>query len=226
MSERPLTDKKIQGVPDPTPDQKLLLEIADTQKYDSYQLSSLDRDMKQIYAKMEEIERGNIDPEIRDNRYLIRLALPYTGWDSYVARIDDYVRLLPDSPDDCKGNLEWAIAAVTAKEDKPAYPNAVKWSTGALSLAKDDKQKWNCLYVRYLANWRIGKIRSLRTAWADINSMKKIDPAKADLYIEWKKEVGSSLIARVWHLFVNIMKVIIVAIPVVGAAVGVFVAVS
>ena len=203
MSERPLTDKKIQGVPNPTPEQKLLLEMADILLYNSRQLSSLDRGITQIHAKMEEIERGNIDYEIRENRSLIRSVLPYTGWDSYVERIDENVRFLPDSPNDCKGNLEWAIAAVTVESHRPAYSNAIKWSTKALASADDDKQKWHCLYVRYLARWRIGSIVSLVLAWFDINGMKKTNPDKDDLYIKWKKEVRSSMISRIGHQVIS-----------------------
>ena len=203
MSDRHLKDEKIQGGPNPTPEQELLQEMANALVYISRQFSSFDRGIELIHAKMEDIERGNIDPEIRENRYLIRLVLPYTGWDSYVARIDDYVRLLPDSPDDCKGNLVWAIAALTANNDKPNYPSAIKWSTQAFDLADDDKQKWHCLYVRYLAKWRIGSIVSLWSACSDINEMKKTNPDKDDLYIKWKKEVRSSMISRIWHQVVS-----------------------
>lgn len=195
-----------------TNDHNLLSDI-------SHGLRCVNRGLDRIYAKIEEIERGNVDYEIRTNRALLRLALSYTGWDFYVARIDDNVMRLPDQPDDCKGNLKWAIAALTAKGEKPAYHNAIKWGEKALNITDDDKQKWHCLYVRHFARWRIGGLRLL---WAlcDIRKMEKIDPAKSDSYRIWRGEIYSKMKSQALSVIAKGIGLVLALVPALVAAIA------
>lgn len=158
----------------------------------SYSLRCIERNLDRIYAKTQDIEMGCVDYETKANRRLLRFDLYRTEWDYYVVWIDDNTMRLPDQPDDYKGNLEWAIAALIAKGEKPVYPAAIEWSNEALNLTDDDKHKWYCFYVRHFARWRIGGLRHLFALY-DIFRMARIDPAKSDLYGKWKGRIYSKM---------------------------------